>query len=71
MPARPAGRQHVEEASNQQLTNPTLPFTQITAGKMAVSGVWKVPITYNLLKKNGAGDRIRTGDVQLGEMSVD
>jgi hypothetical protein len=66
-----AGRRSIEAASNQQFTNVTLPFTQITGGKRADSGVLKVATAFNLLKRSGAGDGVRTRDVQLGKMNVD
>jgi predicted nucleic acid-binding protein len=56
MPAFPAGRQGVKVASNQQVTNGTLPFTQITGRNWADSVVRKVPLVFNLLKINEAGD---------------
>ena len=36
-----------------------------------ILGVQKLPLTPNLLKRNGAGDGTRTRDVQLGKMNVD
>ena len=64
-----AGRQKVQGPSNQQLTKPTLPLTQITGGKRADSGIRKALMASNLLKTNGAGDGTRTRDVQLGKLA--
>jgi hypothetical protein len=69
MPVYPTGRRGIEVASNQQLNNPTLPFTQITGGKRADSGIREATMTANLLKIHGAGDGTRTRDVQLGNMA--
>ena len=69
-PDFPAGGRSIEAASNQQFTKVTLPFTQITGGKRADSGVLKVAMAFNLLKRSGAGDGTRTRDVQLGNPDV-
>src|SRR5271165_1673721 len=67
----PLHGQMLKVDSNQQFMSPTLPFPQITSGNRPDSGVRKRPAAFNLLKRNGAGDGVRTRNVQLGNLRVD